>query len=175
MRAAYSAALTVVLFAGCAPKQGDFTIQMPANGRAEQPAPRPAPAALEIRLTADAHGKLAGVFLNGQKLEVGGGDGDVLDVLNRRVREIVQDAAAHAPSSPEHEAVFHVDERLDYSFVIDAVAAVSTYAAPDGAAQRLATRVRFASPDGGETQSDAAPTVDAGNATGRDAHREAAN
>ena len=88
------------------------------------------PATLEIRLKADAHGRLSAVFLGGQQIVVDDEDGDLRDLLNRRVREIVQNTDGQASVSPDHEAVIHVDGPLDYSFVIDATKAVSSYADP---------------------------------------------
>lgn len=177
MRAAYLMALIPALLPGCVEKEkeGDFTIQMPQNGPVAQSAPNGEPATLAIRLKADAHGKLSGVFLDGQQLQVV--DGDVLDLLNRRVREIIQNTDGHASDSPDCEAVIHVDGPLDYSYVIDATKAVSSYANPDGTVHRLVTRVRFASPDTGASPETpfASPRVDGPSTTSQDAHHRGAN
>lgn len=158
MRTARIVALISAFLSGCveAEKEGDFAIRMP---REAQSAPNRETVTLEIRLKADAHGKLSGVFLGGQQLVPDEGDGDVLDSLNRRVREIVQDTDGQALASPDHEAVIRVDGTLDSSFVMDAIQAVSSYTGPDGTVHHLVTRVRF----------------DATGTTSLDPHRTGAN
>jgi len=151
MRVAVLVALVPAFLAGCAAEEGDFAIEMPRNGLVAESAVDRELVTLEIRLKADDYGRLSGVFLGGQQLVVEEEDSDVLDVLNRRVREIVQNRDGQALASPDHEAVIHVDGTLDYSFVIDATKAVSSYAEPDGTVHQLVTRVRFSSPYTTET------------------------
>jgi len=144
MRVALLVMLLTPFLSGCVAEEGDFTIKMPGGGLDADSADIRELVALEIRLIADDRGDLSGVFLDGQQLVVDEGDDDVFDVLNRRVRNIVEKPDGRAVAGPDFEAVIHVEGELEYAFVVEAISAVSGYVGPDDTVHRLVPRIRFA-------------------------------
>ncbi len=117
--------------------EGDFNIKMPLAAPSEGvPEPDQLPP-IKVRLKAGPDGKLMGIELGNRSL------GTRFAALRAQIRDMVGDSAGPGGSSAEVE--LDCDYELKYTYVIEAITAVSGYV-KDGYVQKLVEKIKFAPP-----------------------------
>jgi len=117
--------------------EGDFNIKMPLAASSEGvPEPDQLPP-IKVRLKAGPDGKLMGIELGNRSL------GTRFAALRAQIRDMVGDSAGPGGSSAEVE--LDCDYELKYTYVIEAITAVSGYV-KDGYVQKLVEKIKFAPP-----------------------------
>lgn len=155
MRAAFLIAVWAAVLSGCIEKEGDFNIEMPRPQGVSQSDVERDVVALHIHLEADDQGNLAGVVLGDLRI-VAEQDQDTFGLLNRAIREIVEEQFLKDDTPREYEAVVHADPDLNHAVVIKTITAVSGSIDTKDEIRPLVARIRFAPPHGTEADSAAA-------------------
>ncbi|REJ68377.1 MAG: biopolymer transporter ExbD [Planctomycetota bacterium] len=132
--------------------EGDFQLLMPRGSEKPRERIDVVPLLLNLRLHADAEGRLSAAFLNGERL---GAEGESpLTALHRRVRQLYagreNERGARRELEPGPSVVeIHADFELNYVHTIDAITAVRGYLRDvDGQAEivTLIEQIRFGDP-----------------------------
>ncbi len=117
--------------------EGDFSITMPQAPSEGEPDPTQLPP-IVVRLRAQENGELADVRLNAKSL----GTGEMAFMrLRSEMRALVGDE--RGPGTAEPEVELDCDYNLKYTYVIDAITAVSGYKMETGEVERLVEKIRF--------------------------------
>lgn len=106
--------------------EGDFNIRMSAMGD-EQAVPVDTDS-VQIRLIADANGRLSAIQLNGEEI-------DNFDLLRQRVLAI-------SLATPDLEVVLFPDEHLRYEYFIQAITAVNGEI-HEGQIRKICEKIKF--------------------------------
>lgn len=117
--------------------EGDFNINMPISGPAEQSDELPLPD-LKVRLISDANGNLAEVRLGSDSL---GNGPDVFSQLNARILKIVG-TPTEKPS--EQQVEIDADYNLRYEYGVHAIGACTGKKGPGGQLIRYVEKIKFA-------------------------------
>lgn len=112
--------------------EGDFSIKMPLSaGEPQQSLAVP----IEVRMLADANGRLSDLNLNGERLSG-----------FPELRERIVTLTARADGQAELELALNADETLRYEHVIEAMNAVTGRREADGSITHFVERVRLVPP-----------------------------
>jgi biopolymer transport protein ExbD len=118
--------------------EGDFNIKMPlAAPRAGLPDPNQLPP-MKVRLAADADGNLMELALNDRAFS----GPDRFRMLHNHIAGLVGNGSLAASAEVELDCDFG----LQYSYVIEAITAVSGTVGPDGQVIKLVEKIKFAPP-----------------------------
>ena len=119
--------------------EGDFFVQMPADGIRSDALDEETRPPLKVRLQADDDGRLAGIFVNDERMP-----------SFREVREFAMRVTSsdRGPDRRPDAVRIEIDSDygLRYAHVIEAVTAVSGFVGPDGTRVKLIENVKLATP-----------------------------
>jgi len=120
-------------------QEGDFNIKMPAAAMSEG-LPDDTLPPLRLRMTADQAGNLTGMRLNDKNL---GNSENRFHKLHNEILNIVGDERGPGSVAEEAEIELHCDYDLNYSYVIQAITAVSGYISEDDRVIKLIEKIKF--------------------------------
>ena len=116
--------------------EGDFHIRMPKAAPAEgQPDPTQLPP-IKVRLTADRNGNLRGIQMAEKPLRS-------LEQLRNEVLALVCDERGPKPEAAKTEIDFDCDYHLRYSYVVEAMTAVSGYVDRNDRIVKVIEKIKF--------------------------------
>ena len=131
--------------------EGDFNIKMPIDAPSEAPTSDMLPP-IRVTLRANAAGDLAAIQL-GQRSLGAANLSAAFHELHEEIRGIVGDDSGPGSIAAETEVELDCDYQLKFSYVIEAITAISGYVdkGPDGRTKvvKLIEKIKFAQPRSG--------------------------
>ena len=124
--------------------EGDFNINMPADGQPTQPSPDIQLPDLKVRITANDDGTLANLYFNSRSL---GNDARVFERLNNEILRLMR---PDDPTMEELEVEIDADYDLNFRNVINAVGACTGKKDPTtGKVTKYIENIKFKPPKKG--------------------------
>lgn len=118
--------------------EGDFNIKMPLAAPSSGATTEPFPP-IKVRLTANADGTLAGLYMGEAQL-------GSFDLLHFAILDIVGTDRGPGSFAENAEVEIDADYNLRYEYVINTVTAISGRMSKDGQIMKLIEKVKFAPP-----------------------------
>lgn len=123
--------------------EGDLNLVMPRQSAAGPPPIDDLPITLTVKLGADGSGELSRLSIDGKVLEATDG-GTPFDTLHGYIRDLVEPGTE---TSGNFEVELQCDAKLKYTYLVEAITAVSGYRVRSGNDDRimpLVKAIRFA-------------------------------